>query len=166
MRLQMLAKFAADERLEQLTKEARRQKMIQFKAEVERLLDERRAKLAAERERELSELVAEREREKARMQIIEEERQRLLREHATKLLGYLPRVRSLQHSILETLSKLDWMMYNKYSTFIQQIPTARYFHLYGSLLEGCTARSGRRGVAGRVVQARVRQAAASRFDRR
>ena len=89
----MLAKFAEDERLEQLTKEARRQKMMQFKGEVERVLDERRAKLAAEREREMSELVAEREREKARLQIIEEERQRLLREHATKLIGYLPRVR-------------------------------------------------------------------------
>ena len=30
--------------------------------------------------------------EEFRRQIIEEERQRLLREHATKLLGYLPKV--------------------------------------------------------------------------
>lgn len=38
----------------------------------------------------------EQERETQRRQIIEEERQRLLKQHATKLLGYLPKVRTPQ----------------------------------------------------------------------
>lgn len=41
----------------------------------------------------------EQEREAQRRQIIEEERQRLLKQHATKLLGYLPKVRTPQHII-------------------------------------------------------------------
>ena len=43
-------------------------------------------------EAELEERRQEEEMQRFRQQIIEEERQRLLREHATKLLGYLPKV--------------------------------------------------------------------------
>lgn len=148
----MLAKFAEDERLEQLTKEARRQKMIQFKGEVERMLDERRAKLAAEREREMAELVAERDREKARLQIIEEERQRLLREHASKLFGYLPRVRS-SHLFSSPF----------YTSTNYQKQTLHQLSFSGA---GRAAGPGRRGDAGRCIQARVRQTAGTRRDRR
>lgn len=38
--------------------------------------------------------------ESYRKQIIEEERQRLLREHASKLLGYLPKVSTLRVCLL------------------------------------------------------------------
>lgn len=43
-------------------------------------------------EHELSERRAEQEMEEFRKRIVEEERARLLREHAPKLLGYLPKV--------------------------------------------------------------------------
>lgn len=45
------------------------------------------------KEREAEERAAEHEREMARLRIIEEERQKLLKDHAAKLLGYLPKVR-------------------------------------------------------------------------
>ena len=40
----------------------------------------------------MEEYLEEQQREAARQSIVEQERQRLLREHAAKLLGYLPRV--------------------------------------------------------------------------
>ena len=43
-------------------------------------------------EQEMEEYQEEQHREAARQSIVEQERQRLLREHAAKLLGYLPRV--------------------------------------------------------------------------
>lgn len=45
------------------------------------------------KELEAKERAVEQERENLRRKIIEEERQRLLKHHATKLLGYLPKVR-------------------------------------------------------------------------
>ena len=60
---------------------------------VERLIEERRAQFQREKEAELEERREEERREAARRAIIEQERQRLLREHASKLLGYLPKVR-------------------------------------------------------------------------
>ena len=59
---------------------------------VERLIEERRAQFQREKEAEIEERMEEERREAIRRQIIEQERQRLLREHATKLLGYLPKV--------------------------------------------------------------------------
>ena len=41
--------------------------------------------------------------ESYRKQIIEEERQRLLREHASKLLGYLPKVIQFVHVLITRL---------------------------------------------------------------
>jgi len=45
-------------------------------------------------ERELQEMREQEERLEMQKKIIEEERQRLLREHAPKLVGYLPKVRT------------------------------------------------------------------------
>ncbi len=52
----------------------------------------RRAQFQAEKEAELEQRKDEERREASRKVIIEQERQRLLQEHASKLLGYLPRV--------------------------------------------------------------------------
>ena len=62
---------------------------------MERLIEERRAQFVRDKELEVQERRAEEEREGERRAIIEQERQRLLREHASKLLGYLPKVCSL-----------------------------------------------------------------------
>lgn len=90
-RKQMLAKFAEDDRIEQMNAQKRRMKQLEHKRAVEQLLDDRRAQFAQDRERELEERREEERMEAFRRQIIEEERQKLLREHAMRLLGYLPK---------------------------------------------------------------------------
>ena len=59
---------------------------------VERLIEERRQQFQQQKELELEERREEERRQAMRSAIIEQERQRLLREHASKLLGYLPKV--------------------------------------------------------------------------
>lgn len=91
---QMLAKFAEDDRIEQMNAQKRRMKQLEHKRAVEELIEDRRAQFAADRERELAERREEERMEAFRKQIIEEERQKLLQEHAMRLLGYLPKVRT------------------------------------------------------------------------
>eukprot|EP00794_Sanderia_malayensis_P019520 gene19520-21450_t len=90
-RRQMLAKFAEDDRIEQMNAQRRRMKQQEHKRAVEQLLDERRRQYQADKEREMQEQAELERMEAFRRQIIEEERQRLLQEHASKLLGYLPK---------------------------------------------------------------------------
>ena len=65
---------------------------LEHRRAVERLIEERRAQFQAEKEAELEERKEEERREADRRAIIEQERQRLLQEHASKLLWYLPKV--------------------------------------------------------------------------
>ena len=88
----MLAKFAEDDRIEQMNAQKRRMKQLEHKRAVEKLIDDRRAQFAANKQQDLEIRHEEEMLEKLRQQIIEEERQRLLKEHASKLLGYLPKV--------------------------------------------------------------------------
>ena len=66
--------------------------LIEHRRAVERLIEERRAEFIRSKEAEIAERREEEEREAERRAVVEQERQRLLREHATKLLGYLPKV--------------------------------------------------------------------------
>lgn len=93
----MMAKFAEDDRIEQMNANKRRMKQLEHKRAVEKLIDDRKVQFAADRERELEERREEERMEAFRKQIIEEERQKLLREHAMRLLGYLPKVRPRAH---------------------------------------------------------------------
>ncbi len=61
---------------------------------MERLIEQRRAEFIRSKEAELAERREEEEREATRRAIVEQERQRLLKEHASKLLGFLPKVRT------------------------------------------------------------------------
>lgn len=90
-RQQMMAKFAEDDRIEQMNANKRRMKQLEHKRAVEKLIEDRKSQFAADRERELEERREEERMEAFRKQIIEEERQKLLREHAMRLLGYLPK---------------------------------------------------------------------------
>lgn len=124
--LQMLEKFAEDDRIEQMNAQKRRMKQLEHKKAVEKLIEDRRIQFQRERVRKIvssdltylytvtvllcyrfvflnvlffllqeAELEARREQERMeeyRRQIIERERQRLLKEHASKLLGFLPKV--------------------------------------------------------------------------
>ncbi|CAL8364729.1 meiosis-specific nuclear structural protein 1 [Gadus morhua] len=87
----MMAKFAEDDRLEQMNAQRRRMKQLEHRRAVQELIAERRQQHEADKELEAQEQAEEREREAVRRQIIEEERQKLLRHHATKLLGYFPK---------------------------------------------------------------------------
>ena len=87
-----MAKFAEDDRIEQMNAQKRRMKQLEHKRAVEQLIEDRRAQFAADREKELDERREAERMEQFRRQIIEEERQKLLQEHAVRLLGYLPKV--------------------------------------------------------------------------
>ncbi|KAM6301567.1 meiosis-specific nuclear structural protein 1 [Podargus strigoides] len=88
---QMLAKFAEDDRIEQINAQKRRMKQLEHRRAVEKLLEDRRKQFIADKERELAERQTEERRQENIRAIVEEERQKLLKEHASKLLGYLPR---------------------------------------------------------------------------
>lgn len=87
----LMDKFAADDKLEQMNAQKRRLKQQEHRRAVETLLAERRQRFQFEKQQQLRAAEASREEEQARRAMIEEERQRLLREHAQKLLGFLPK---------------------------------------------------------------------------
>ncbi|CBY21895.1 unnamed protein product [Oikopleura dioica] len=90
-RAQIMAKFAEDDRIEQMNAQKRRMKQLEHKKAVEELIRIRREK----KEESHKQAIAEREREvqeaRIKAQIIEEERQVILQQHADQLLGYLPK---------------------------------------------------------------------------
>ncbi|NXN34695.1 MNS1 protein, partial [Rhinoptilus africanus] len=90
-RQQMLAKFAEDDRIEQMNAQKRRMKQLEHRRAVEKLIEDRQKQFIADKERELEERRLEERRQENIRAIVEEERQKLLKEHASKLLGYLPR---------------------------------------------------------------------------
>lgn len=90
-RQQMLAKFAHDDEVELLNAAVRRQKQLEHRRAVENLIEERRATFDLQRAAEIQEHQEKINRESIRAQIIEEERQRILQEHADKLVGYMPK---------------------------------------------------------------------------
>jgi hypothetical protein len=90
-RQQMMAKFAEDDRIEQMNAQKRRMKQLEHQKAVEQMLEERRNQIARQKEKELEMLRDQEKRAAFERQIIEEERERLLQQHAPKLLGYLPK---------------------------------------------------------------------------
>mmetsp|Transcript_23724 Transcript_23724/g.54799 ORF Transcript_23724/g.54799 Transcript_23724/m.54799 type:complete len:493 (+) Transcript_23724:110-1588(+) len=90
-REQLFAKLAEEDRLEQLSAQKRRMKLLEHRREVERQVQMRREQLEAEALREQEAQAQERAKELYRRKIIEEERQQILAEHAAPLKGYLPR---------------------------------------------------------------------------
>ncbi|GFR46814.1 hypothetical protein Agub_g8451 [Astrephomene gubernaculifera] len=89
-RQRMLAKFAEDERLEQMNAQKRRMRMAEHAREVQRLIDEKRRAFEEAKAREEAEEVAKRAEEARLQNLVEEERKKLLREAAV-LKDYLPR---------------------------------------------------------------------------
>jgi hypothetical protein len=87
-----MQKFAEDDRIEQMKQTQRRMKQLEHRRAVDALIAERH-KMSHEKELEQKKLdVLELELSKYREDVIEQERQRLLREHAAKLAGFLPKV--------------------------------------------------------------------------
>ncbi|KAI8817754.1 tumor suppressor, Mitostatin-domain-containing protein [Fimicolochytrium jonesii] len=91
VRRKMMDRYAEEEKLEQLNAQKRRMKQMEHRRAVDAILAERRLLLQKEREIAEMELAREKEIDDYRQQVVEQERQRLLREHAVKLLGHLPK---------------------------------------------------------------------------
>uniref|UniRef100_A0A8C6QBN2 Meiosis-specific nuclear structural protein 1 n=1 Tax=Nannospalax galili TaxID=1026970 RepID=A0A8C6QBN2_NANGA len=87
----MLAKLAEDDRLELMNAQKQRMKQLEHKRAVEKLIEERHNQFLADKQRELEEWQLQQKQQGCINTIIEEERLRLLKEHAAKLLGYLPK---------------------------------------------------------------------------
>lgn len=87
----MMAKFAEDDRVARLTKHRQREEKRRYMAEVEQMLEDRRAHYAAAVEAEKYELQQAKDEEAHRKQVIEQERQRMLAEYASHLGEHLPR---------------------------------------------------------------------------
>lgn len=90
-RAYMLAKFAEDDRVEQMNAQKRRMRMLDHKREVERLAAIKRAMYEEQRGREIAEQQADARREARVAAVVEQERQRMLVEHAARLMDYLPK---------------------------------------------------------------------------
>lgn len=91
IRQRLLEKFAEDDRIEQMNEHKRRMRVEQHKREAQRLMELRREMFDAARHKEREEEEALRAGDGKRQAIIEEERQRLLREHAAQLQDFLPK---------------------------------------------------------------------------
>lgn len=91
MREMLMAKFAEDDRLEQLADAKRRVKVVQHMREANRLIEQRRAMHEEAREQERLAQEQLRAEEQGRQQVIEAERQRLLKAYAVDLKDFLPK---------------------------------------------------------------------------
>lgn len=87
-----MEKFAQDDRIEQMNQQKRRMRQSDHKKAVDALVQERRRLHMQELELLKVEREKEQDMEKYKEQVIEQERQRLLLEHASKLVGFLPKV--------------------------------------------------------------------------
>lgn len=101
-RKKMMEKFQEDERIQLLKVEQRKQKQIEFKQVVDRLMDERRHIAMAERRQEELEAQKQLKEESYRQQLYEEEKRRLIKEHGAHLVDYLPKG-VLRHEDLDLL---------------------------------------------------------------
>jgi hypothetical protein len=90
-RHEMMDKLREDKRLEQMNAQRRRREMENYRDEVERLVADRRQTHEEALQAEEQELRKRGAQEAYRNAIVEKERQRLLRENAEDLQGYLPK---------------------------------------------------------------------------
>jgi len=91
MRQHLMRKFAEDDRLEQMNENKRRMRAEHHKREADRLVALRREMYERERQNEAQDHHKLKEQDAQRQVIIEEERQRLLREYAVELRDFLPK---------------------------------------------------------------------------
>lgn len=103
-RKRMMEKFQEDERIQLLKDEQRKQKQIEFKQVVDRLMEERRHIAEAERRQEEIEQQKQQKEESYRQQLYEEEKRRLIKEHGANLVDYLPKG-VLRHEDLDLLGE-------------------------------------------------------------
>jgi hypothetical protein len=84
----LMDKFAADEKLEQYNVIKRKQKELDFKKEIERQWQDKLRQFHLQREQELNELKVRKKEEISKRELIEKEKERLLRENEEILRSY------------------------------------------------------------------------------
>uniref|UniRef100_A0A7S0YAH5 Meiosis-specific nuclear structural protein 1 n=1 Tax=Polytomella parva TaxID=51329 RepID=A0A7S0YAH5_9CHLO len=89
-RVMMMAKFAEDDRIEQMNAQKRRMRVLEHGREVQRLIDDKRRLFEEQRAKEEAELAAQKQEEERKQGLVEEERKKLLAE-LVELQDYLPR---------------------------------------------------------------------------
>ena len=89
-RMQMMQKFAEDDRLEQMNAQKRRMKRLEHMREVSSLWEQKRAMYEAQRKEEESVAALEQKINEEKLRIAEDERQKLLKEYA-RLREYFPK---------------------------------------------------------------------------
>ena len=93
-KIKMAQKFAEDERLEQMNAQKRRMRELQHKRDIEKLWQDKLEVYRQQREAEYEERRQTAEMEAFKKQAIEEEKQRLLRQHADILSQFNPKAAS------------------------------------------------------------------------
>lgn len=86
-----MKKFAEDDRVELMNQTKKRMKGLEHKRAVDLMVAERKRINEEQEEVRRKASLAEKSIEVYKQQVIEQERQRLLREHAVKLVGFLPK---------------------------------------------------------------------------
>merc|ERR1719421_2367561 len=90
-REELMKKYAEDDRVDQLNDQKRRMMVEKHKRLVEKQIVERREMYEAERREQAEKLERDKEVEARRLVVIEAERKRILRDHASGLKEYLPK---------------------------------------------------------------------------
>jgi hypothetical protein len=93
-RQKMMEKFAEDDRIEQMNAQKRRLKEQEHKREVENLWQDKLSLYREMREQEIQEKQAKEEEERYQQWVIEQEKERLLKEHGNILTTYHPKAAS------------------------------------------------------------------------
>lgn len=89
--LETMKVLAEKDKLDQLSNERRRQKQMDHRREIQELLELRKSKRVAEFAGKLKIREIEEREEQRKEELIEEERIKMLKEHAAALIGFLPR---------------------------------------------------------------------------
>ena len=97
-KIKMAEKFAEDERLEQMNQQKRRMRELQHKKEIERLWQEKLAVYRVQREQEWEERRMKEEEEQIAKNVIAQQKEALLRQHADILQQFNPKAASLYGS--------------------------------------------------------------------
>jgi ribosomal protein L24 len=87
-----MEKFAENDRIDLMNQQKKRMKQIEHKRKADAMIEERRQIYQQNLELSNQEREKELEIERYKQAVIEQERQRLLREHASRLVGFLPKV--------------------------------------------------------------------------
>ncbi|CRK94975.1 CLUMA_CG008463, isoform A [Clunio marinus] len=85
-----LEMLAERDRVDQLSHEKRRQKLIQHRKAIREMMEERKIQKALNLAEEIKQQDLEQQREQRRQEIVEEERVKIIQEHAKALMGFLP----------------------------------------------------------------------------